>query len=64
MLDEYHSEDEAENVTDRKNVVGGGNLSPEVLKMLQHMQPARPVEKEDDESDEIKVRIRRLTNNG
>ena len=35
--------------------MGGGNLAPEVLKMLQQMTPATPTGKEEDELDEIKV---------
>jgi hypothetical protein len=38
-----------------KDVVGGGNLAPEVLKMLQQMAPSAPIEKAEDEPDEIKV---------
>ena len=34
-------------------------MSPEVLKMLQQMQPAAAVEKEEDEVDEIKVPIKK-----
>ena len=43
--------------------MGGTNISPEVLKMLQQMAPVAPIEKED-ELDEIKVprnHDRRLT---
>jgi hypothetical protein len=54
-LDEYHSEDEVEKVGERENVVGGGNMSPEVLKMLQQMTPSSTTDKEEDEPDEIKV---------
>ena len=55
LLDEYHSDEESENVAARKDTVGRTNISPEVLKMLQQMTPAAPVEKEEDEPDEIKV---------
>ena len=55
LLDEYHSDDENEKVSGPKNVVGGGNMTPEVLKMLQQMAPTARVERDDDEPDEIKV---------
>jgi hypothetical protein len=55
LLDDYHSEDEAAKVPDRRDVVGGGNMAPEVLKMLQQMQTSARPEKEEDEPDEIKV---------
>jgi hypothetical protein len=55
LLDEYHSDGENENVGARKDTVGGTNISPEVLKMLQQMTPVAPVEKEEDDPDEIKV---------
>src|SRR5271170_3077931 len=55
LLSEYHSDDENESVGARKDTVGGTNISPEVLKMLQQMAPVAPVEKEEAEPDEIKV---------
>jgi len=55
LLDEYHSEDEAEKNAHGKDVIRGGNMSPEVLKMLQQMAPTARPEKDDDELDEIKV---------
>lgn len=42
---------------DRGNVMGGGNMAPEVLKMLQQMMPSASAPKQDDESDEIKVAL-------
>jgi hypothetical protein len=41
---------------DPKNIVGGGNLAPEVLKMLQQqMAPSTAQVNDADEPDEIKV---------
>jgi len=63
-LSEYNSEEESEKPSDKKSAVGGGNLDPEVLKMLQQMTPPTEVAKEEDEPDEIKVaqppRVNRL----
>jgi hypothetical protein len=56
LVDEYHSEDEVEKV-ESKIVTGGGNLAPEVLKMLQQMTPSTPIEQDKDEPDEIKVSL-------
>lgn len=56
LPDEYNSDDEVEKVVET-DIVGGGNLAPEVLKMLQQMAPAAPIEKTEDEPDEIKVCI-------
>ena len=55
LLDEYLSDDQNPQVSAHKGTLGGTNLSPEVLKMLQQMAPLTPVEKEEDEPDEIKV---------
>jgi hypothetical protein len=55
LLDDYNSDDEIEKNVDQKMVLGGGNLAPEVLKMLQQMTPTTTVGKEEDEPDEIKV---------
>jgi hypothetical protein len=55
LLDEYRPDEESENVGGRKDTVGGTNISPEVLKMLQRLTPVAPIEKEEDEPDEIKV---------
>jgi hypothetical protein len=55
LLPDYDSDDEIEKNTDQKDIVGGGNLAPEVLKMLQQMTPVTPAGKEEDEPDEIKV---------
>jgi hypothetical protein len=52
-LGEYHSDDEIE-TSDNKTLIGGGNVSPEVLKMLHQMAPASQASKEE-EPDEIKV---------
>ena len=54
-MDDYYSEDEEEKTIDRKDVVGGGNMSPEVLKMLQQLMPTVRTENEEDEPDEIKA---------
>jgi hypothetical protein len=55
LLPDYDSDDEIEKNGDQKDIVGGGNLAPEVLKMLQQMTPVTPTGKEEDELDEIKV---------
>src|ERR1700685_2096729 len=55
LLDEYHSDEESENVGVRKDTLDGTNISPEVLKMLQQMTSVAPIQKEEDEPDEIKV---------
>lgn len=54
-MDEYHSEDEGAKSIASNEILGGGNISPEVLKMLQHMAPIERANKEEDEPDEIKV---------
>lgn len=56
LLDEYHSDEEAEKGGSARPAAGESNLSPEVLKMLQQMGPQASVEKEEDEPDEIKVK--------
>lgn len=58
VLDEYDSDNEGEKTGDRAPAMGGGNISPEVLKLLQGMAPAASVPKEEDEPDEIKVHLR------
>lgn len=60
LLDEYHSDDENEKMSDPKNLVGGGNMTPEVMKMLQQMAPAARAERDDDEPDEIKVPFHKI----
>ena len=55
VLAEYGSDDEGESGGGQGPVIGGGNISPEVLKLLQGMAPASAAPKEEDEPDEIKV---------
>lgn len=55
LLGEYHSDDETEKPVDTKDSIGGGNLAPEVLKMLQQMAPSTIEPNEENEPDEIKV---------
>jgi hypothetical protein len=55
LLDEYRSDDESEKTSGLKDVVGGGNMTSEVLKMLQQMAPTARTEQDGDEPDEIKV---------
>jgi hypothetical protein len=53
-LDDYHSDGEVDKIAKRnESVPGGGNLAPEVLKMLQQMAPA--ASNAEEEPDEIKV---------
>ena len=55
-MGEYNSDNEIEKPVDSKNIVGGGNLAPEVLKMLQQqMAPSTAQVNDYDEPDEIKV---------
>jgi hypothetical protein len=55
-LPEYHSDDETEKTFNSNVAIGGGNLAPEVLKMLQQITPPTEVAKvEEEEPDEIKV---------
>ena len=55
-MGEYNSDDEVEKPMDSKDVIGGGNVAPEVLKMLQQqMAPSTAQPNADDEPDEIKV---------
>ena len=55
-MGEYHSDDEVEIPIDSKDLIGGGNVAPEVLKMLQQqMAPSTAQPNADDEPDEIKV---------
>lgn len=64
LLDEYHSDDENEKISGLEKAVGGGNMTPEVLKMLQQMAPPARTEQDDDEPDEIKVPLHKnLVNN-
>ena len=60
LLDEYHSDDESEKTSGSKDVVGGGNMTPEVLKMLQQMAPTASAEQDNDEPDEIKVPLHKI----
>jgi hypothetical protein len=55
LLGEYHSDDEVEKPVDSRDIIGGGNLAPEVLKMLQQMAPSNTQPSEENEPDEIKV---------
>lgn len=55
LLGEYHSDDETEKPVDTRDAIGGGNLAPEVLKMLQQMAPSTIEPNEENEPDEIKV---------
>jgi hypothetical protein len=60
LLDEYHSDEEAEKGGSARPAASESNLSPEVLKMLQQMGPQALVEKEEDEPDEIKVKAMKV----
>ena len=57
VLDEYDSDNEGDKTSDPRPAMGGGNISPEVLKLLQGLAPAVSVPKEEDEPDEIKVHL-------
>lgn len=61
LLDEYDSHNEAkkDGPGPSKSAIGGSNISPEVLKMIQQMAPHPSAEKEEDEPDDIKVAISR-----